>query len=101
MARLLRIKAKIRSIRPNKESRPRRLRKKQEKKTKETQKKQNRQEKQDGSPVIMEANAIQATKGQKIKQRNSQSPKKNISDITYYNSNKKSHYSRNYIKPKN
>lgn len=72
-----------------------------EKKKKRYQGKKNRQKSQDSSPVTMGANAIQAIKGQKKKRRNSQGPKRDISEITCYNCNKKGNYSRNCTKPKN
>lgn len=49
----------------------------------------------------MMANAIQAKKSQKKKQRNDQGPKKDIFEITGYKCNKKGNYSRDWTKPKN
>ncbi len=72
-----------------------------EKKRKGYQGKRDRWERRDGSPVVTGVNAIQATEDQKKKRRNGQDPKKDISEITYYNCNKKGHYFRDWIEPKN
>ncbi len=49
----------------------------------------------------MGANITQVIEGQKKKQHNSQGPKRDISEITCYNYNKKGHYSKDCIEPKN
>ncbi len=72
-----------------------------EKKRRGHQRKWDRREERDGSPVAMGANATQAIEGQKKKRRDSQGPKRDISEITCYNCNKKGHYSRNCTEPKN
>ncbi len=72
-----------------------------EKKRRDHQEKQNRRERQDCSPAATGANVTQATKGQKKKLCNGQGPKKEVSNITYYNCNKKGHYLRDCTKPKN
>ncbi len=63
--------------------------------------KQDRQEERDGSPAATGANATQATEGQKKKRRDGQGSKRDISEITCCNCNKKGHYSRECTKPKN
>ncbi len=72
-----------------------------EKKRRGHQGKRDRQEGQDGSPVATGANTTQATEGQKKKRRDGQGPKRDISEITCYNCNKKGHYSRDCTEPKN
>ncbi len=74
---------------------------KKEKKRREHQEKRDIQKGRDVSPATMGANATQATEGQKKKWRNSQGPKRDISEITCYNCNKKGHYSKDCTKPKN
>ncbi len=60
-----------------------------EKKRRRHQGKRDRQERRDGSPAATGANATQATEGQKKKRRDGQGPKRDISEITCYNCNKK------------
>ncbi len=74
---------------------------KKEKKRRGHQRKWNRREGRDGSPAAMGVNATQVTEDQKKKWRDGQGPKRDISEITCYNCNKKDYYSRDCIEPKN
>ena len=55
----------------------------------------------DNRPPATGVNAIKVTKSQKKKRRNSQGPKKNISEIICYNCIKKGNNSKDCTKPKN